>query len=293
MNLRANERRRRGRPGAGPADAVGRIRSGPRLGLFRLLNAHKAVFECPVCGYRGPFEDLRPRTGMRRHARCPSCGALERHRLQYVVTQALLKRRDPSQMTMLHVAPEPFLEAFFRQRFGVYETADLEMPGVDHRVDLRRLPFADATFDFVYASHVLEHIREDLAAIGEVRRILRPGGIAVLPVPIVAPATIEYPEPNPNETFHVRAPGPDYFDRYERWFARVERHTSEALPERFQPYVYEDRSRWPTAECPLRPPMPGERHADVVPVCYVQGAPPDAGTEAASAAETVRRAEGG
>ena len=248
---------------------MGRSRRALRLRLFRLRFAHKPAFECPVCGFRGPFADLSPKTGTRRHAQCPACGALERHRLQYVVMRGLLEDRNTPAMAMLHVAPEPFLREFFRSRFGTYETADLEMPDVDHRVDLTRLPFADASYDLVYASHVLEHIRDDHAAIAEVRRVLRPGGVAVLPVPIVAARTIEYPEPNPNETFHVRAPGLDYFDRYERWFARVERHTSESLPERFQPFIYEDRTRWPTPECPLRPPMPGERHLDVVPVCYV------------------------
>ena len=34
-------------------------------------------------------------------------------------------------------------------------------------------------------------------------------------------------------------------------------------------FIYEDRSHWPTSKMPLRPPMSGERHLDVVPVCYV------------------------
>lgn len=245
------------------------VRHGLRVAMFRMLHAGKPRFECPVCGYAGPFEDLHPKTGTRRHAQCPRCGALERHRLQYAVVRPLLEERPARTLAMLHVAPEPFLRRFFAAQFGTYETADLEMPDVDHQVDLTRLPFADAAYDFVYASHVLEHIREDDRAIGEIRRVLRPGGVAVLPVPIVAEKTIEYPEPNPNETFHVRAPGLDYFDRYERWFAAVERHRSDSVPERFQPWIYEDRSRWPTPECPLRRPMPGERHVDVVPVCRV------------------------
>lgn len=237
--------------------------------LFSLRHRGWPKFECPICGYRGPFADLRPGTGTRRHAQCPACGALERHRLQYLVMRMLLEERPTRPLAMLHVAPEPFLRWFFTDRFGTYETADLEMPDVDHRVDLCDLPFADASYDLVYASHVLEHIREDRRAIAEIRRVLRPGGIAVLPVPVLGQTTIEYPEPNPNETFHVRAPGLDYFDRYARWFASVECHDSSTVPERFQPWVYEDRSRWPTPQSPLRRPAPGERHADVVPVCRV------------------------
>jgi SAM-dependent methyltransferase len=110
----------------------------------------------------------------------------------------------PSEMKMLHVAPEPFLRRHFSRRFGEYETADLLMRGVDHRVDLQNLPFEDATYDFVFAFHVLEHIPDDKRAIREIRRIIKPGGIAVLPVPVVCEKTIEYPQPNPDEAYHVR-----------------------------------------------------------------------------------------
>lgn len=227
-------------------------------------------FECPVCGYLGPFLDLRRPTGKRRHARCPWCGAKERHRLQYLVLQSLLKGWDASDKRMLHVAPERFFRDFFAERFGCYETCDLHAHkrGVDHEAKLEALPFEDASYDFLFASHVLEHVREDLAAIRELHRVLRPGGLAILTVPVVAERTVEYPAPNPRESDHVRAPGRDYFDRYRRFFRRVDLHTSEAFPERYQLYSYEDRSRWPTPECPWRPPTPGERHIEIVPVCH-------------------------
>ena len=91
----------------------------------------------------------------------------------------------------------------------------------------------------------------------------------MLPVPLVAETTIEYPEPNPQEENHVRAPGLDYFNRYELYFKKVERIDSNSFPDKYQLYVYEDRSNWPTKECPLRPTMYGEKHLDIVPVCYV------------------------
>jgi hypothetical protein len=53
---------------------------------------------------------------------------------------------------MLHFAPESFFRDFFSQRFGRYETADLKLKGVDPIVDLQQLPFADETYDFVFAS---------------------------------------------------------------------------------------------------------------------------------------------
>src|SRR5713226_8396291 len=142
------------------------------------------------------------------------------------------------------------------------------MKGVDDTVHWERIPFKDATYDFIFASHVLEHIRGDKKDMQEIHRVLGPNGVAILPVPIVCANTIEYPEANPQEAGHFRVPGMDYFERYKEYFGRVKIHTSETYPQRYQLLVYEDRSRWPTKECPLRPPMQGERHLDFVPVCH-------------------------
>ena len=144
------------------------------------------------------------------------------------------------------------------------------MPDVDYNFDLQeRVPFQDGSFDIVFASHVLEHISDDNHAIAEIRRVIRPGGFAILPVPIVSEVTIDYPEPNLFETGHVRAPGYDYFDRYRKHFDRVEEFTSESFSDKYQLYIYEDRSNFPSKESPLRTPMLGTKHNDVVPVCFV------------------------
>ena len=51
------------------------------------------------------------------------------------------------------------------------------------RARLERLPFADATFDRVILSEVLEHLDDDDAGLAEVRRVLRPGGLLAITVP--------------------------------------------------------------------------------------------------------------
>ena len=51
------------------------------------------------------------------------------------------------------------------------------------RADIRELPFADDRFDFVYTMGTIEHIDEYRQAIAEVRRVLRPGGRAIIGVP--------------------------------------------------------------------------------------------------------------
>ncbi|MEA2604347.1 MAG: hypothetical protein QOF89_5339 [Acidobacteriota bacterium] len=45
------------------------------------------------------------------------------------------------------------------------------------------LPFPDATFDAVILSEVLEHVERDVNALQEIRRVLKPGGLALITVP--------------------------------------------------------------------------------------------------------------
>ena len=161
-----------------------------KLEWIKLTNLKEPHFECPICHYTGPFQSANPPSGLRKYARCPSCHALERHRLQYLALESLLKDLPCASMKMLHVAPEPFFTDYFRQQFEGYETADLYMEGVDHTVDLTALPFSAGSYDFVFASHVLEHIQDDDKALIEIHRILKPGGIAILPVPLVAQKTV-------------------------------------------------------------------------------------------------------
>ncbi len=58
------------------------------------------------------------------------------------------------------------------------------------RGDVLTLPFPDASFDRVIAAEVLEHIPDDAAAIAELVRVLRPGGLAAVTVPRWLPERI-------------------------------------------------------------------------------------------------------
>ena len=53
--------------------------------------------------------------------------------------------------------------------------------------DARRLPFADGAFDRIIAAEVLEHVAEDGAALAELVRVLRPGGVLAVTVPSWGP----------------------------------------------------------------------------------------------------------
>ncbi len=51
------------------------------------------------------------------------------------------------------------------------------------RADATKLPLADGSLDLVVAFDVLEHIEDDLAAVEQVRRVLRPTGTYLVAVP--------------------------------------------------------------------------------------------------------------
>ena len=65
--------------------------------------------------------------------------------------------------------------------------ADDQIPPEGHsacaRGDATRLPFPDGSFDRIIAAEVLEHIPGDETAIGELARVLRPGGSMAVTVP--------------------------------------------------------------------------------------------------------------
>jgi SAM-dependent methyltransferase len=51
------------------------------------------------------------------------------------------------------------------------------------QADIRDVPFRSGSFDVVYTMGTIEHIDEYAEAVREVRRVLRPGGIAIIGVP--------------------------------------------------------------------------------------------------------------
>ena len=60
------------------------------------------------------------------------------------------------------------------------------------RGDATRLPFPDDTFDRVITSEVLEHIQDDVSAIAELVRVLRPGGSFACTVPSWWPEKVNW-----------------------------------------------------------------------------------------------------
>jgi SAM-dependent methyltransferase len=115
---------------------------------------------------------------------CPNCMSTARERLII----AILSEADIDQKQFLHLSPEKNIYNFLRKKAHVV-TADL-LPGfyktIDGQVqkqDATEFTFDTASFDWVVANHILEHIPDDITAMREIFRVLRPGGTAILQVP--------------------------------------------------------------------------------------------------------------
>lgn len=153
------------------------VRRGQRLALLPgMLLTKREAFSCPICSYTGPFIDVGPTFSRMLNEQCLWCGALGRQRLQYCALEDFFLTYDCRVRSALHFAPERQISQYLRHRFAIYHTADLDPRGVEFQADLRNLPFADQSYDFLFASHVLEHIDDDQRALSEIRRVLRPGG---------------------------------------------------------------------------------------------------------------------
>jgi SAM-dependent methyltransferase len=72
------------------------------------------------------------------------------------------------------------------------EAGDLpaEARSATTRGDATKLPFPDASFDRIIAAEVLEHVDDDMGAIRELVRVLRPGGTIAASVPAFLPERI-------------------------------------------------------------------------------------------------------
>jgi len=174
---------------------------------------------CFVCGATSRFTafGIPPRF----QARCPSCGSLERHRLFVMLDEREHVFQDKC---VLHFAPEPILQKRIKKTSARYLSADIYGWRADIKLNIEQIDQPDESWDVVVASHVLEHVNDQMA-MREMYRILRPGGKCITMTPVIEgwESTYENPaitEPGDRVTHfgqadHVRYYGRDFKTRLE------------------------------------------------------------------------------
>lgn len=168
------------------------VRNVPRPWLIRFSKVFSFIIRpfyigknvhCPVCNHS--FKKFLPYGSKAGENRlCPNCLSLERHRLLWIY---LSNYSDffKNNIKLLHIAPEqPFLKRFKKSKNIDYTTADLVSPIADLHFDIMHIPLPDNSYDWIICNHVLEHVENDIIAMKEIYRILKPGGTAIMQVPI-------------------------------------------------------------------------------------------------------------
>lgn len=185
---------------------------------------------CPIC--ESSFLTFLPFGRVKRaNAQCPSCDSLERHRLQFLFIRDKTGLFTSQQAKMLHIAPEAILHRKFKSLPNLdYTPIDKFTEGYSYPpdvqdMDILDLQFPENSFDFIICNHVLEHIPDDRRAMEQLYRVLKPGGLALLQVPLNKSLAVTYEDfsiTDPAERIkhfgqfdHVRWYGRDYKDRLE------------------------------------------------------------------------------
>ena len=162
---------------------------------------------------------------LRQNALCPGTLSLERHRLLWLYLDRKTTFLTDS-IRVLHIAPEQvFYKKFKSFSHWDYTTSDLHSPLADVKADICALPFEDNSYDFILCNHVLEHIPNDLKAMEELYRVLKPGGTAILQVPLEEDRENAFEDDAITDQQertrifgqydHVRVYGQDYYNRLE------------------------------------------------------------------------------
>jgi SAM-dependent methyltransferase len=172
---------------------------------------------CPCCGWEGRrFGPYFAGGYTSLDGVCPECGSHPRHRghlYYYRDKQKLFEKRG----RLLYFAPEESILPHLSKAPGLMiETNDYgKNRNCNHSYDIMNIDADDGTFDYIICHRVIEHVVDDRKAMRELYRILKPGGIAIISVPITRARqkTLEYGSPNPLCDLHYYDYGLDFRSR--------------------------------------------------------------------------------
>jgi SAM-dependent methyltransferase len=172
------------------------------------------------------------------HCACPKCESSDRERHLKLYCQRFGIDQRVTGARILHFAPERQFSAYIVDAGpSRYVKADLFPSGPDvEKINMLDIAFSDESFDMVIANHVLEHVSDDAKALAEIRRVLRPGGLAILQTPFSAMLVATFEDTGVasktarehayGQDDHVRLYGADIFSRFSAagFVSRVAEH---------------------------------------------------------------------
>lgn len=115
---------------------------------------------------------------------CPNCGSSDRDRLYNLFLKKKIERNKS--LEVIEFAPSYMMAKRLKSYPNInYKSADLFMDNVDDKVDVTDMSiYTDNQFDIFICSHILEHVENDIKALQELYRILKPEGWGIIMAPI-------------------------------------------------------------------------------------------------------------
>lgn len=192
---------------------------------------------CNICGHHFnsfmPYPEVPQRIRKynligsdRKNFGCRYCGANDRLRHIFLYFSKLNIWAELENKSILHIAPEKHLLNALVLKTNKYTAGDLfpdPKNKLIQKIDITDIQFTNNYFDFIICNHVLEHVPEDTKAMGELYRVLKPKGKAILQTPYSGEIFNSYEDKSINdekgrlEHFgqkdHVRIYGLDFFEK--------------------------------------------------------------------------------
>jgi len=159
----------------------------PKKLLFRIepiLRKCYAIFkkgsnhECVICEFKAsdwvnlPNHDLL----------CPNCGSLSRDRRLWQLVKENYIKND---IQILDFSPSrPLFRKWKKEKNVNHIASDLSGDFIaDVSFDITQIPEQDNQFDLIICYHILEHVIDDVNAMKELHRVLKPNGTVLIQTP--------------------------------------------------------------------------------------------------------------
>lgn len=113
---------------------------------------------------------------------CPNCGSLQRNRRLWQLLETDFLTPNS---TILDFSPSRCLYRKLKKIPNInYQSTDLSGDFIaDFQFDITNLKITDKSYDLIICYHILEHIPDDIAAIKELYRVMKPGAKALVQTP--------------------------------------------------------------------------------------------------------------
>jgi SAM-dependent methyltransferase len=159
----------------------------PKKSLFRIepilrkcyaVTKQGSNHECVICDFKASDWVQLPNNDLL----CPNCGSLARDRRLW---QILKEQYIKSNIQVLDFSPSrPIYRNWKKEKNVNHIASDLSGDFMaDVAYDITQIVEKENTFDLIICYHILEHVIDDVKAMSELYRVLKPNGTVLIQTP--------------------------------------------------------------------------------------------------------------